>query len=215
MITDYIKDLNEMFNYADFSLEEFNNIYGKNYLMNYSWKVHHYGQTKNAVSGLAISQGKNKEEMYKEVMSKMEQFNKTLHDLREAGLVPKDYGDDTRITDMCLNKYNPKWNGDKINYASEANFEDIIKVFGEDINTFGAFAHPYYITERNSNAKNLIDELIKKSNGFIKATESHHQAYKKTVDMQKVEELNKYIASKENILELGGRDNHKVDWLNK
>lgn len=215
MVKNYIEDLNKMFEYADFSVEEFNNTYGKNYVMNNTWKVHHYGQTKNAISGLAISQGKDKNVMYKEIMSQTEQFKKTLHDLRTAGLVPKDYGDDTRITDMCLKKYNPNWKDGKIDYATEANIVDIVSVFGKEKGTFGAFAHPYYITERNSNAEELINDILFKTDGFIKATESHHQAYKPRVDMKRTEELNKFISSKYGILELGGRDNHNPNWLNK
>ena len=215
MVTNYIQDLNNLFGYADFSLEEFNKIYGKNYMMNYQWKVHNYGQTKNAVSGLAISQNKDKSVMYEEIMSKTDRWKKMLHNLREKNLIPASYGEDTRITDLCRNKYSPKWFNGKIDYASEVNFEEIAQTFGTNKNTFGAFAHPYYITERNSNAQILINDLVRMSNGFIKAAESHHQAYKSSINPNDINQFNEKIIYQNKLLELGGRDNHDVEWLKK
>lgn len=215
MVKNYINDLKQMFGYADFSIEEFNKIYGKNYMMNYQWKVHNYGQTKNAISGLAISQNKDKAKMYEEIMSQTERWKKTLYDLHKKDLVPESYGEDSRIMDLCKQKYSPKWDREKIDYNCEANFEDIVKIFGENKNTFGAFAHPYYVTERNSNANNLLDDLIKKSNGFVKATESHHQAYRSHLDSNEIEKFNQKLVATNKLQELGGRDNHEVDWLKK
>lgn len=214
MVVEFIKDLNSMFGYANFSIEEFNKTYGANYMMNYQWKVQNYGQTKNAVAGYANSLGKDINQMYQDTMSKTERWGKMLHHLKEKGLVPADYGEDTRIIDLCRKKYSPHWNNNEINYLAETNFEEIINTFGNSNDVFGAFAHPYYITERNSQAKKFINELIKKGNGFIKATESYHQAYNKNVDINKVEELNRFIVRENKILELGGRDNHEMNWLN-
>ena len=182
-------------------------------MMNCQWKVHNYAQTKNAVSGLAISQNKDKALMYEEIMSRTKRWKKTLHDLRKAGLVPESYGEDSRIMDLCKQKYSPKWNNGLIDYNCEVNFADIIKTFGEDKNVFGAFAHPFYVTERNSNASGILDELVKKSRGFVKATESHHQAYRSYFDSKEIETFNQRLVATNKLQELGGRDNHENVWL--
>lgn len=213
MVNEYISDVTKMFGYADFSIEEFHKIYGKNYIMNYQWKVHNYAQTKNAISGLAISQGKDKNIMYEEIMSKTERWKKTLYDLRKASLIPESYGEDSRIMDLCKNKYSPRWDNGIINYNCESNFEDIVKTFGNNKNIFGAFAHPYYVTERNSQAEILLKNLVSKSNGFVKATESHNQAYRNNLDTNKIDSFNKNLTQINNLLELGGRDNHETKWL--
>ena len=215
MVKEYISEVSKMFEYADFSLEEFHKIYGKNYIMNYQWKVHNYAQTKNAVAGLAISQNKDKTLMYEEIMTKADRWNKTLYDLRKAGLVPESYGEDSRIMDMCRNKYSPRLENGFINFNCESNFDEIIKIFGNDKNTFGAFAHPYYVTERNSQAENLLNELVSKSNGFIKATESHHQAYRLSVNSDEITNFNDKLVKTNNLIELGGRDNHEKDWISR
>ena len=94
-----------------------------------------------------------------------------------------------------------------------SDFEEIINTFGEDKNTFGAFAHPYYVTERNSDASNLLDNLAKKSKGFVKGIESHHQAYRKHLNTNEIEKFNQKLVASNNLEELGGRDNHEVYWL--
>lgn len=213
MINEFIDDLNKMFEYADFSIEEFHKIYGKNYIMNYQWKVHNYAQTKNAVAGLAISQNKDKALMYEEVMSKTERWNKTLYDLRKSGLVPESYGEDSRIIDLCKNKYSPRWDNGTVNYNCETNIDDLFRVFGKDKNTFGAFAHPYYVTERNSQAEALLNNLVSKSNGFIKASESHHQAYRTSATLEELDSFNNNLVKPNKLEELGGRDNHETEWL--
>lgn len=213
MIKEFIDDSNKMFEYADFSVEEFHKIYGKNYIMNSQWNVHNYVQTKNAVAGLAISQNKDKALMYEEIMSKTKKWNKTLHDLKKAGLIPESYGEDSRIIDLCKNKYSPRWDNETINYNCEANIDDIFKVFGKDKNTFGAFAHPYYVTERNSQAEALLNNLVSKSNGFIQATESHHQAYRVSATSEEINNFNNNLVKSNKLEELGGRDNHETEWL--
>lgn len=70
---DFIADLNQRFGYANFTFDEFAKTYlGEKecMLMNNQWQVHHYGQTKNAIAGLAGFQNRNKEELYKEIMGK-------------------------------------------------------------------------------------------------------------------------------------------------
>lgn len=212
MVLEFIKDLNRLIDFGDFSIEEFNKNFGKNYMMNYQWQVHHYGQTKTATSGIAISKNIDKSKYYEEIISKISNKDKkNLYELRQQGLIPADFGDDTRITELCLNKFSPRDINNKTNYCAEANIDDIIRVFGRDSEIFGAFAHPYYMTERSSQVEPFIEDIVKRSNGFIKATESYHQAYNSNVDMNKVENLNKALVARNKLLELGGRDNHEKD----
>lgn len=213
---EYIEDLKQRFGYADFSYEEYTDVFNINpkcMLANNQWSVHHYGQTKNAVAGLAISQGKDKSETYKSIMSQTSSRRKDLGYLREKGLVPQNYGEDSNITDLCRNKYSPHDTNQGLEYAGENKYETLIDIFGKNEDTFFGLAHPYYITERNSNPHNVINELIQKSKGYLKATESFHQAYNNKLNMTDVEDFNKKIVRNNKFSELGGRDNHEVNWL--
>jgi len=209
---DFINDLNQMFGYAEYSIEEFEEIYKTgNPMMNNQWKVHHYGQTKNAIAGFANSQNKDKTSMYKAIMTQIPQNKMTLDNLRRIGAVPQSYGDDTRITKLCKEKYSPHNTFLGIDYAGENNFDSIIDTFANGDN-FIALAHPYYITERCSNANELITTFVKKSKGFLRGSESYHQAYK-NVDINSVQMFNAEIVKANKFTELGGRDNHEKKWL--
>ncbi len=216
----FINDLNKMFRYADFSLEEMCSIYNINrkrngWLMNSQWKIHHYGQTKNAVAGLANSLGVNKTTLYKEIMQSTEKDKMYLSHLRKIGKIPQSYGDDYNITKLCKEKYSPHENLSITDYVGENNFDDIVNIFGKGDNTFFAIAHPYYITERNSDAEAVIKDLYKRSKGYLKASESYHQAYQPSIERNYIENFNKAIVSKNNFIELGGSDNHNKDWVVK
>lgn len=213
---DFIADLNQRFGYANFTFDEFAKTYlGERVcmLMNNQWQVHHYGQTKNAIAGLAGFQNRNKEELYKEIMGKTQRNNPTLGYLREKKLVPENFGDDSNITKICREKYTPRDVENRIDYAGENNFDVIVNIFGGDKNVFGAFAHPYYVTERTTEYQKTLSDIVARSNGFIKATESFHQAYKGNINLKEVEKVNNFIVSKHKLLELGGRDNHERTWL--
>ena len=215
---EFIRDLNDMFGYADFSLNEFNQTYRSgakksSWLMNSQWKVYHYGQTKNAVSGLANERGVDKSELYSQITSQADKSKKALWNLKEKGLVPESYGEDTRIVDLCKNKYSPRETEMGIDYASENSFDDIVETFKDEQGSFLALAHPYYITERSSQTENIINNLVKSSKGLLKGTESYHQAYNPSVNLNNVEVLNNHIVRTHGLVELGGRDNHLKDFL--
>lgn len=213
---EYIRDLNQKFGYANFTYEEFARTYlNKNQfmMMNNQWKVQDYGQTKNAVAGLAGFQNRNKEELYSEIMKKTSGRKQRLCDLREKKLVPQNFGEDSNILQICRSKYTPHNSDNCIDFAGENNINDILPVFKDEKNAFGAFAHPYYATERTTEAEKVLSNIVKNSNGFIKATESYHQAYKPSVRLEEVEKFNNFIVSRNKLLELGGRDNHNSLWL--
>jgi len=217
LATEFIEKMKKLFGYADFSQEEFEKTFSlerKNFIFNNQWKVHHYGQTKNAIAGLANSQCKDKNLLYQEIMSKTDKRHMALGNLRDKGLIPQSYGDDTRITQLCKEVYSPhiEANG-KLNPAGENTFESIIETFSGNDDMFLALAHPYYITERTSKPTQLINELISKSKGLLKGTEEYHQAYN-NVDMSSVVRINNEISSMNTLVPLGGRDNHETTWLN-
>lgn len=212
---EYIEELKKRFGYADFSLDEFLEIYlenSNNLMMNNQWKVHHYGQTKNAMAGLANELNKDKKYFYSEIMPYIPQQEKTLGHLRDRNLIPRSYGDDTNITKLCKEIYSPHYENGKINFAGENNFDELVSVFEPNKDTFFALAHPYYITEKNTDAIGTIQDLISRSKGLLKATESHHQAYSSQIPINDIEQLNANIV-KNNLLELGGRDKHSAIWL--
>lgn len=217
-IKEYIEEMNRMFSYADFSYEEFNKFYSHNpksanHIMTYAWKAHDYCQTKNAVAGYAGELGKDKAAFYNEIMTKAGD-KKALFQLREQNLVPQSYGEDSRITDICKDKYISHLKDGKIVPIGQNHIEDICKIFGKGEDTFFAFAHPYYLSEKTSTPMNVIDDVIKKSNGYLKGTESYHQAYKK-VNPEDVKVFNKKLMDKyPALVQLGGRDNHEKHWMN-
>ena len=135
---DFIHELNNRFGYADFSYEEFKKIYlsnTENTLMNNQWLVHHYGQTKNAIAGLANMQNRDKTQLYEELMSQLPHGKKDLWQLRNRELIPESFGDDSNITKLCKEVYSPHYlENDAIEYSCENNFNDIVSIFEKDKN---------------------------------------------------------------------------------
>jgi len=226
LMHNFYKDLEKMFPDVSFSYNEFAKHYNMmqpaNYFkVNLQWKMYHYGQTKKAISEFAKTQNKNPNDLYSEIMNKTDN-KKSLWDLKIKGLVPKNYSDDSRILDLCK-KYIPHEVNGKIIADGENTFEEIIETFSDDKNTFLAFAHPYFFSERVNDVFQFSKTLIEKSKGLLKATETYHQAYD-FVEIQKkigggnpqkaINDINSIILNVNNkLLPVGGRDSHNEIWL--
>lgn len=207
----YIRCLKDRFPDVNYNYEEFRNIFApeKTMITNIHWRVFHYGQTKKAVAELAKLKNEPVGKLYMEIMSKAGK-NKSLGSLKDKKLVPDYLCENSLITELH-NKFKPDYK-DKVETCSEKTVEEIFNAFSQDKGTVMGFAHPYYMTERLYDVKTFAGELVKKSNGLIKLTESWHQAYRPKIPQHKIEEINK-ILEEFNLLPLGGRDNHNCNWL--
>ncbi len=211
MFNDFISQLSEKFPSTKFSIDEFSKAYNvtlpkDTFAMNSHWRIHHYGQTKLAVSDFAKEQYKNPEKLYEEIMAKT-QRGKALGNLKDMQLIPNHFNENDAIIDI-RKALQPRVNTDgSITAASENTLSEIFDVFAKDDEVVMSFAHPYYLSERLHNPQGFIQEAVKKSNGLIKATESYHQAYSPNMNKTDISRLNT-ICENENLIPIGGRDNH-------
>lgn len=215
----YIKDLSEQFPDTKFSQEEFLKVYlGENNshipIMNSFWQLFHYGQLKKVLSDTAKSKNLNPEEYFKETMSKVGK-DRTLNGLKKLQLVENWISDNPEIIKIN-EKYKPTTDADgNIIKTSENTIDDIVAGFGDEEECSMGFAHPYYITERNSDFQSIINKVIDKLGEKLNLTESYHQAYSPKILQDENDTLHKvsqYIEGK-GLLPIGGRDNHKQDFL--
>lgn len=210
-IKNTIEELNLMFPKTEFSVDEFEKIYGINlnrdmYRMNLHWKIHHYGQTKLAISDIAKKSGQNPTDFYSEIMSKVGR-NKALGNLKDKGLIPGDINENPDIIKL-REKIQPKINPDRsINTQSESTIEEITSAFLDDKETVFALAHPYYLTERLYDPIEFVKSIIDKFKSKLIGTESYHQAYSPSISKEGIENINSNLEAL-GLKALGGRDNH-------
>lgn len=210
LIVDYIQELRNYFPDANYNIDEFKQVYltGKSLRMNLHWKIYHYGQTKKAISELAKVKNQNPNDLYIEIMNRLGK-QKYLSTLKDRKIISENVFENNFIENLN-NKYRPNFDG-TICTVSENKPEEIFETFSP-VDTVIGFAHPYYMTERLYDVKAFAEELIKKSNGLIKLTESYHQAYNDNITKYKIHEINQ-IMENFGLINIGGRDNHQSKWL--
>ncbi len=215
MINNFINEIKNKFPDVKFSTEEFSKIYNTDmtkdmFSMNLHWRVHHYGQTKLAVTRLAESELKDPEKYYSEIMSKASK-GKALGNLKDMKLVPYDVCENQSIINI-RKSFEPHLLADNtFKVQSENTVDEICNAFKSDNNVLLALAHPFYITERTNHPENFINYLKDKFKGKLIATESYHQAYK-NIDSASINSLNE-LCEKKGLIPIGGRDNHLKNFL--
>ncbi len=216
---DFIKDLSEKFPDVKFSEYEFHNVYlgedtSHTPIMNSYWQLFHYGQIKKALTDFARAKNLNPEEYFGEVMAKAGK-QRTLDGLKKQNLIDGGINETDEIAQINA-KYRPSTASDgSIIKTSENILEDIAEAFkGEDGCSMG-FAHPYYITERNSDFQGVIGDVQSKLGQMLNLTESYHQAYSPKILQDENEMLHKVseFCEGKGLIPIGGRDNHKADFL--
>ena len=213
MVNNFINEASKKCPLTEFSFNEFSRFYDfEKYgnMMNLHWRINHYVQTKHAVTNYAARINENPNILYEKIM----QNNKgvSLGQLHEYGKIPYDIQENHELHSI-LKKYEPHIENQKIITTSENSFEDVIEGFKNEKNIFMAFAHPAYLTERVNDPYEELKYFTELSNGLIKASESFHQAYPSRI----TEENIRYFQDKTeslNLLNLGGRDNHKNKLFN-
>ena len=211
-VSETIDDLNKMFPYVKFSTEEFGKSYGADinsamYQMNLHWKLHHYGQTKLAISDIARQNGQDANALYSDIMSKTKR-GKALGNLKDEKLISPYINENSEIIAL-RKKIQPKITSDNlVNTQTESTIEELTNTFAEDKETVFAVAHPYYLTERVENPAEFVKSIKDKFNGKLIGTESYHQAYSDRISKTEIEKVNSEI-EKLGLISLGGRDNHK------
>ena len=219
MRKNYIKDLQQRFSEVKFSEEEFLNIFLSGRIthipmMNSYWQLYHYGQIKTVLSDTAKAKGLEPEQYFKEIMEKAPS-KLNLHEFKKAGLIEEWINENPAIAEIN-NKYRPNIDKDGNIIKNWENLIDDIAVAlkNEEECSIG-FAHPYYISERSDNLAGIINEVKLKAGDLFKVTESYHQAYSQGLVQNHsadIEKINK-MCEDANLLPVGGRDNHKADWL--
>lgn len=224
MINGFMQDAKEINPDVNFSMEEAirTNFIRTPNLHGNQWSVFHYIETKRGVAKYAKEQGKNAEQLYEEIMKKLDPSQgRYLSTLQDKGLIRKGFAEDKNIKSMCNNKYSPKFeNGKMISQGAEHTLENIMDAFSKEKEVFISFAHPVFIIEHARDKKGqpdinvlrgFLDGIVEKSKGLIQGTEAYHQSYfSKYKTMAK--EINSFLETK-NLINLGGRDNHEPHFL--
>lgn len=98
----------------------------------------------------------------------------------------------------------------------EKNFNDVVN-YAEKENAVLGFAHPAYTVQnfREENQLKNMQYLVNNSKGTLKLSEKYHQAYIIGRDISSKADLDEYnkVLDKLNLINIGGRDNHKVKLL--
>lgn len=228
MISNFLYDAKKIHPDVNFSLEEAQKVgfLKPTNLMNKQWQAFHYVETKRGVAQVAKEQGRNPEELYAEVMSKLPSDlpsdKKHLHALQERMLIRGGFNEDNHLKyDICIGKYSPKMNnGEVVSALAENTFKEVIDTFSKEKDIFMSFAHPACTAENIKNTSGdydvnalngFLNKLVQKSKGLIQGAETYHQAYK---DHYKAisSEVNSPLQN-EGLLDLGGRDSHEPNWM--
>ncbi|MDD3593260.1 MAG: hypothetical protein PHX18_01380 [Candidatus Gastranaerophilales bacterium] len=217
MVDNFLQDLKNLFPSVTFNKQELQKFYSIDdlYAMNLQWRVYHYGQTKTAIADFAKKQNTSAENLYNEIMNKINKHSKTLFDVQTAKLIPDNYTENNRILELAR-KYSPQVENNNISAAAENKFEDIVNFISKERDGFLAFAHPGYMRLNMGETPALtefLSVLISKSKGLVKAFEEYHQTYKPNVITDDiVKEVNSSLRQK-GLAGLGGRDCHEADWM--
>lgn len=216
MITDCIKKLGDGFSRSDLD-DYFLNHDGETFAYNLHYRLRNYAQIKNRVNQIAKNTNKDPNELYKKLMDgyvfgssrvakpfvSPDGFDKYLKRLN--------MGTETNMIDENINKicdeFFPKIVDGKVTSNTENSFEKIIDTLKDDNNVILGFAHPYFTAEQMTDYKKEFSGLLKYAKGKVKLTENYHQAYSSKIPKDKIEAINQYLL-KQNLIPIGGRDNH-------
>ncbi len=209
MVKNFIIEAGKRCPLSNLNFEEFSKHYEfEKYgnLMNIHWRAYHYVQTKHAAAIQAGAIGRDAGQFYEEIVKGMP--FPTIKTLKESGKLNQSAIDEAPEFRDIIVQITPHFEDGKLIAQSENTFEEVIDAFKDEPEVFMSYAHPFYFTEYTGNIEPTLKYFTEKSKGLIKASESYHQSYKERVTPEIIEEI-KNQTEKLNLLNTGGRDNHK------
>ncbi len=220
-VVDAINEAKKLYPDGNFSFEEYTKFYNpqeKYCFLNQHWKVWNYLHTKSRFAQIAKEQNCNADSMYAEHFPKIKKYDKSVHPYSLEKYIQ---GEDIQTKSSKMNnligenfkkKFMPQKKNEFEAYSPyELTFDDIAN-YAKNENAIMGFAHPAF-TMQNFLEKDMFEgmnNLIKRSKGRLKLAEKYHQAYQ-FGDKLTEDELVNYnkIIDKLNLIQMGGRDNHK------
>lgn len=221
-----VNKVNFYYHSANFSMIEYEKYFAhenKNpFLLNQHWRLWNYMHTKSRVAKMAEEQGLDKHILYRNIVKELKNNHKEITPynldkyIQEKGIQTESQMIDSNISRILKEKYFPQKNGEKtVSTEYEIQYKDIIE-YAKKENAILGFAHPAFTMQNFPVGKELeeMQEMLKLAKGRIKFAEKYHQAYPIGTEVEE-SELKKYneIIDKLELINIGGRDNHKDTFI--
>ena len=211
MIDKMLQDIQQALPLTKFDKDELFKYFGLNpkiLIMNSHWPVFHYAQTKHALTIQASRKGVAPDILYKDVMENIGSDHKNVWHLRQNRILDEDIDESYLIEDV-RKSYAPHLEDNEFVSFGENQFEDLISELS-DHDAVLSFAHPYFTAEKFHNPKEILNGFVESSEGLLQLSEGFHQAYPSHVNMDEVDKVNAYL---DNLIQIGGSDNHRPVYI--
>ncbi len=225
-ISKAVNECNFYYHNSNFSSLEFDKFFTppgkKPCFLNQHWRIWNYIHTKSRVVNMAKEQNIEPKVLYEKIVNDLKQEKKymTPYELDEY-IKRNNIQTDSKIIDENLKSiiikeiFPKKINENELEKEYEKDFKDIVS-YAKKENAILCFAHPGF-TMQNFTKENCLSgmqKLIKESKGRIKFAEKYHQAYPlgKEIMEGELREYNE-ILDKLKLINIGGRDNHKNEFI--
>ncbi|MBO5738820.1 hypothetical protein J6R97_05725 [bacterium] len=213
-----IEDAKKILPEVNFDIAEYIKFFNpeeKYCFLNQHWKIWNYLHTKTLITNVAKEHNMNIEVLYNEICSTLKK-NINPYTVNEYF---KNHNISTNIeklnpdlsTYLQNNIFPKKINETEAKSLYEPSFADLVD-FAKKENAILGFAHPGFTMQNFERFKmhTQMEAFIKASDGRLKLIEKYHQAYPigSAIDSYELEQYNTII-DKLNLIQMGGRDNHK------
>ena len=221
-----VNEVNFYYHSANFSMLEYEKYFAhknKNpFLLNQHWRLWNYMHTKSRVAKMAEEQGLDQHILYRNIVKELKNNHKGITPynldkyIQEKGIQTESKMIDSNISRILKEKYFPHKEGERtVSTEYEIQYKDIIE-YAKKENAILGFAHPAFTMQNFPAGKELeeMQEIVKQAKGRIKFAEKYHQAYPIGTEVEE-SELKKYneILDKLELINIGGRDNHKDTFI--
>lgn len=223
MFDNCIAKLGKGFSRADME-NYFINKDGETFAYNLHYRLRNYAQIKNRINKMAEESNQNPQNLYNELMNgyvfgqnrrKVPKYNVSPQGfdeyLKSIGKTTKTDIIDSDIDKICEEFY-PKIVDGKVVSDTENSIEKILETLKDEKDIVFGFAHPYFIAKEMKDYKKEFSDILKMANGKIQTAEIYHQAYSPQINRKYIQGVNDFLLS-QNLIPLGGRDNHGAKFL--
>ena len=223
MIDNCIEKLGKGFSRADME-NYFINKDGETFAYNLHYRLRNYAQIKNRINKMAEESNQNPQNLYNELMNGYV-FNLGHRKVTKPFVSPQGFDEylksigkttktniiDNNVEKICEEFY-PKIVDGKVVSNTENSIEKILETLKDEKDVILGFAHPYFLAKEMKDYKKEFTNILKMANGKIQTAEIYHQAYNSQVNQEYLQEVNDFLLS-QNLIPLGGRDNHSAKFL--